>query len=127
MNSKEEFQSKQLELSPQKSKPILLIEQIDWEGTSENEKHFLYQETPRVVKSKIQKIFDTNQKPPIPKESLVDLLCSKGDILIYPDKSNIDEAEEVYQILTDAIASLSFVPGGIDMFGYHYEVKFEQG
>ena len=51
-----------------------------------------------------------------------EVLCEKADILLYPTQKTLDEAYKILDGLTDAIAVLAFVPGGIEIFGNHYQV-----
>ena len=92
-----------------------------------DKQHFLYTETPRIVRSKIAKYLEFQIKPTITArdKERFERIAFEADVVIYPDKKNLDRANEVYDILTDAIAILAFVPGGIEMFGYRYEAKYE--
>ncbi len=103
------------------------ITREDWNGSEKDEKHFLYTETPRIVKAKIQKYLNLGIKPTIAPDKYEQFqrFCFEGDILIYPDKKNLDRANELFELLTDAIAILAFVPGGICIFGYRYSVESE--
>jgi hypothetical protein len=47
-------------------------------------------------------------------------LGSHGDDLLFKSKKAGDTAK-VFNILADGLARLSFVPGGVDIFGMHFE------
>lgn len=44
------------------------------------------------------------------------------EIFLYPTKKTFKKAEEIFQALTEMIAVMAFIPGGVTMFGFHYEV-----
>lgn len=48
------------------------------------------------------------------------LLAEKGDILLYGDSKKKNTCAEVFNSTVKAIAILSFVPGGITVFGQSY-------
>jgi hypothetical protein len=45
------------------------------------------------------------------------------EIFLYPHPKKLEAAEEIFQVLTEVVAILAFCPGGIEMFGYHFEAK----
>ena len=58
------------------------------------------------------------------------LLAEYGDILLYPSskghkkkKSTKPITAEIFNRTAEAIAAMAFLPGGIDIFGMHIEVK----
>lgn len=53
------------------------------------------------------------------------ILSSKGDILLYGGKTKKmkDEQSQLLKDLCFSIAVLSFLPGGITLFGHHWESK----
>lgn len=50
-----------------------------------------------------------------------DVLAERADILLFPTKKTIDEAFQILDGLTNALAILAFVKGGVECFGYHFE------
>lgn len=104
------------------------IEKTEWAGTTKDESHFLYQQTPKIVESKIKLFLNAKANPVIDSRTkeVFERIAFESDILIYPDKANLKKAEEVYNILTDAIAILAFVEGGVEVFGYRYEAWLEE-
>jgi len=54
-----------------------------------------------------------------------EVLTEKADILLYPTKKQLDQAQEIFEGLTDAIAILAFVKGGVELFGTRYEAAFD--
>lgn len=57
-----------------------------------------------------------------PDFEAIDDMLNFADELMFPKKGKEEDFCRRYNALTDAIAYLSFVPLGIDMFGTHYEV-----
>ena len=53
-------------------------------------------------------------------KNLPKLLGEKGDILLYGGGKK-DEVAIIFNELAEAIAMLSFLPGGIEIFGSHWE------
>jgi len=55
------------------------------------------------------------------------LLAERGDVLLYPKEPDRDAFNAMFEQLTDAIALLSFLPGGVPSFwNYSYEaVSYE--
>lgn len=54
------------------------------------------------------------------------ILGERGDILLYPSEQNRDEFDLLFDRLTDAVAIMAFVPGGVPGFwNYSYEAKFD--
>ena len=58
------------------------------------------------------------------------LLAEYGDILLYSSskghkkkKSTKPTTAEVFNRTAEAIAAMAFLPGGIDIFGMHFEAK----
>jgi hypothetical protein len=58
-------------------------------------------------------------------QGLGQLIGEKADIMLYPTKQTLTEANQIFDDMTDAIAILSFVKGGITMFGVHYEATID--
>ena len=55
------------------------------------------------------------------------LLAERGDVLLYPKESDRDAFNAMFEQLTDAIALLSFVPGGVPSFwNYSYEATIDE-
>lgn len=54
-----------------------------------------------------------------------EVLGEKADILLYPTKKNYNQALEILEGLTDAIAILAFVKSGVELFGTRYEAAFD--
>lgn len=52
-----------------------------------------------------------------------EVLCERADVMLYPTPQTIAEANRVLDGLTTALAVLAFVPGGVELFGVHYEAK----
>lgn len=48
---------------------------------------------------------------------------SEIEAFLYPTQKTLAKAKRVFQELTEIVAILSFAPGGITMFGWHYESK----
>ncbi len=95
------------------------------EFIEEGKSHYLYQCVPISVEIKVNKFLASGEKPALPDEAkrqLLDDLLADGDVLIYPDKKNIERVKEIYNALTDTIAIFAFVPCGIEIFGHRYEV-----
>jgi hypothetical protein len=91
----------------------------------EPKKHYLYNLVPISVKIKVFKILESGIDPILfdkEQQELLDDLLSDADILLFPDKKNFPKVKEIYDALTDAIAKLAFVPCGVEIFGYRYEV-----
>ena len=57
-------------------------------------------------------------------QGISDDLGSNGDKLLYGSKKK-GEAASLFNRTARAIAIMSFVPGGIDIFGMHFESKAE--
>lgn len=53
-------------------------------------------------------------------------IAEHGDTLLYGSKKK-GEAARLFCDLVDALAIMAFVPGGVYVFGDHYEVKPEGG
>ena len=49
------------------------------------------------------------------------VLGSKGDILLHGGKPG--EAAEMFNRTAESVAILAFIPGGVNVFGRHFEVK----
>ena len=55
------------------------------------------------------------------------LLAERGDVLLYPKESDRAAFNAMFEQLTDAIALLSFVPGGVPSFwNYSYEAAIDE-
>jgi hypothetical protein len=55
-------------------------------------------------------------------QSYIEDLAAHGDDLLYRAKKK-GETARYFNQLADAIAVMAFLPGGIKVFGEHYEVK----
>jgi hypothetical protein len=53
------------------------------------------------------------------------VLGERGDVLLFGSKKK-GEAAEIFNGLARALAVLSFVPGGVRLFGNHWETKIEK-
>lgn len=87
--------------------------------------HYLYQLVPASVKIKVAKILESGIDPVFldrERQEFLDELLADGDILIYPDKKNFDKIKQIYDALTDIIAEFAFLPFGVEIFGFRYEV-----
>jgi hypothetical protein len=58
------------------------------------------------------------------RERWTDLIASKADVLLYGG-GKPGEVASVHIALVNAIAHLSFVPGGITVFGLHFETVLD--
>ena len=56
-------------------------------------------------------------------DGVAERLCTRGDVLLYGSKIK-GEAAELFNLLAKAVAALAFVPGGVTVFGTHYEAQF---
>lgn len=102
-------------------KQRLTVSQTEFAG---DRSHYLYKETPVIVKNKVEALIASGVKPSIDSkdEKYWKDLIYKADIMLYPSKKTIDEAMRIYDLLTTVIATLAFVPCGVKIFGYRYEV-----
>jgi hypothetical protein len=55
-------------------------------------------------------------------QKLREELLHKGDILLYGSKKEKGKAAELFNELVEAVSVLAFWPGGINIFGMHFEV-----
>jgi hypothetical protein len=55
--------------------------------------------------------------------NLTDFLCAKGDILLYgsSNKKDLPEITAMFDNMVKAIALMSFLPGGVTIFGSTWE------
>jgi hypothetical protein len=56
-------------------------------------------------------------------------LCSRGELLVYPDeagKTGREQYQELLEHLVDTFAVLAFSPGGITLFGAHFDATQPQ-
>ena len=100
----------------------LIITPTDFQDKS----HFLYAATPIAIEYKINQYLNSENRKPLEideqtREQWDDAL-NNADIMLYPTKKTIDRANEIFNDLTDAIAFMAFVNGGVEMFGHRYEV-----
>lgn len=51
-----------------------------------------------------------------------EVLCERADVMLYPDKKTIAEAQQIFEEFINAVATLAFVRGGVHIFGHHFEV-----
>lgn len=49
-----------------------------------------------------------------------DVLCERGDDLIFGNE-NRGKVAKLANMLADALAVMAFLPGGVDVFGSHFE------
>ena len=55
------------------------------------------------------------------------LLAERGDVLLYPKESDRAAFNAMFEQLTNAIALLSFIPGGVPSFwNYSYEAEIDE-
>lgn len=54
------------------------------------------------------------------------VVAEKGDVILYRSKKK-GESAAAFNALAEGVACLSFVPGGADVFGLHFETKREGG
>ena len=99
----------------------LLITKTEWRGDTS---HYLYQQTPGIVKVKILEFIASGGKPSITAadEKKYGKFIYGADVMLYPTKKKWSQAMLVYGELTNAITVLAFVPYGVEIFGYRYEV-----
>ncbi|MGL4617858.1 MAG: hypothetical protein ACRCZS_02190 [Chroococcidiopsis sp.] len=48
------------------------------------------------------------------------------EVFLYPTTKTLKRAEDIFQKLTEITAILAFVRGGIDMFGWHFQVTSDE-
>lgn len=53
------------------------------------------------------------------------LLDAEVEILLYPTEKKLKQADIIFQALTEITALMAFVAGGVNMFGWHFEVNHE--
>jgi hypothetical protein len=82
--------------------------------------NFLTIHTPGLVFLKIKHSIEVEKLQP--DFAAIDDMLNHADELMCPTKGKEEDFCRRYNALTDAIAHLSFVPLGIDIFGTHYEV-----
>ena len=60
--------------------------------------------------------------------AMSDVLGERGDVLLFGGgkKGKKGEVAEIFNGLARALAVLSFVPGGVTLFGSHWETKIEE-
>lgn len=100
------------------SDKIVILELFDDIGFDKT--NFLSIHTPGLVFIKIKHSIEVEKLQP--NFEVIDDMLNHADELMYPTKGKEEDFCRRYNALTDAIAHLSFVPLGIDMFGTHYEV-----
>ena len=100
------------------SDKIVILELFD--DIALKQDNFLYLHMPGLVFLKIKHSIESEKLEP-DFESIDDML-NHADELMYPTKGKEEDFCRRYNALTDAIAHLSFVPLGVDIFGTHYEV-----
>jgi hypothetical protein len=54
--------------------------------------------------------------------ALADVIAEKGDIILYRSKKT-GESATAFNALAEGIAALSFQPGGVTVFGLHFEAE----
>lgn len=59
-------------------------------------------------------------------KELGDVLGEKGDLLLFKGGKK-GEAAQLFNQMAKAIAVLSFMPGGVTIFGQHYEAYLREG
>lgn len=52
----------------------------------------------------------------------VDVVASKGDIILFRS-SRKGETAEAFNRLAEGVAALSFAPGGVTVFGLHFDAE----
>jgi hypothetical protein len=102
---------------------LIKITKIDWIGDRESSHQDFVARIRAVAEIKMKSI-EVNGIPDDWHEELSklgDVLCERGDIMLYPGKKTINEANRIANQLVEAIAILAFVKGGIEIFGWHFE------
>jgi hypothetical protein len=98
--------------------------QIEETGFSDKG-HFLYILVPKIIEFKIDGYLKNSDCLPFVTSEIQtrwDDSFNHADELLFASKKNIAQATEIFNDLCDAIAFLAFAPGGVDIFGYRYEV-----
>jgi hypothetical protein len=100
----------------------LIITPTDWHDKT----HYLYTAVPSAIEHKIKHYLNNKNRKPLEideqtREQWDDAL-NNADVMLYPTKKTIDRANEIFNDLTDAIAFMAFVNGGVEVFGHRYEV-----
>jgi len=54
------------------------------------------------------------------------VIAEKGDIILYKS-SKKGETAEAFNRLAEGVACLAFAPGGVDVFGVHFEEEYGGG
>lgn len=52
-------------------------------------------------------------------------LAEKGDVLLFGSKQK-GQAGELFNMLAEALAHMAFLPGGVKVFGNHWEAKWDE-
>ena len=99
-----------------------IITVTEWEHSKD---HYLYIFTPLEVIPKIQKYIDDGKIPTLNPQILksTEEFFEKADVMLYPNEENKTFIEEQFNLYTDFLAIMAFVPGGFALFGRHYEVE----
>ncbi len=104
---------------------MLKITEVEWVGDrTEN----LAVQTRLMVETRIKVYMNSDTKPQIDFEKMKELgttIGEKADVMMYPTKQTLAEANDIFHHMTNAIAILAFVKGGITMFGVRYEATID--
>lgn len=100
------------------SDKIVIIELFD--DVCIDKTNFLFVHTSGLVFLKIKHSIEVEKLHP--DFETIDDMLNFADELMFPTKGKEEDFCRRYNALTDAIAYLSFIPLGIDIFGTHYEV-----
>jgi len=52
------------------------------------------------------------------------VVAEKGDIILFKSKKK-GESAEAFNRMAEGVACLAFAPGGVDVFGLHFEAKLQ--
>ena len=56
------------------------------------------------------------------KDEAAQIIAEKGDIILYRSKK-VGETAKAFNSLAEGVAILAFAPGGVKVFGLHFEAK----
>ena len=99
----------------------LKVERLEWVDKS----HFLYSSVPTAVVFKVESFLSQSIDLPVVDDetkSRWDDSFNCADDLMFPEKQTHQHVLNLFNDLCDCIAFLSFVEGGVEIFGHQYEV-----
>jgi len=76
---------------------------------------------PLWIETFIQEGYTFEYLQSIAKESL-QIVAEKGDLILFKSKKK-GESAKAFNALAKGIAVLAFMPGGVTLFGLHFEMK----